>query len=127
MILPDGNLLIAFTWDGHIHYPIAAKFFRHYGRIVTCPLTELNLLRVWMQKGATAAEADNALKDFVTNFRSRMIPCDLSAVHIAGLGTGHRQTTDSYLAMLAQSHGLKIATMDQPFAERFPAIVEWIH
>ncbi len=126
MILPDGNLLIAFTWEGHGQSSVADKFFRSYEKVVTCPLTELNLVRVWMQLGASGAEADKALQDFVSKFRSRLIPCDISATEISNLSQGHRQTTDAYLAMLAKNHRIKIATLDEPFAKRFPSFVEFV-
>ncbi len=126
MILPDANLLVAFTWQNHQHKKAAEKFFQKYPRVATCPITELALVRVWMQKGASGADADKALNDFVSKYRSRLIPDDLSATAIAGLNQGHRETTDSYLAMLAQRHGIKLATLEEALAKRFPAIAEWV-
>jgi predicted nucleic acid-binding protein len=84
----------------------AETFFKKFPKVATCPLTELALVRVWMQKGASGADADAALKDFIANYRSRLIPDDLSATVIGGLNQGHRQTTDSYLVMLAKHHGI---------------------
>ena len=95
MILPDANLLVAFTWENHQHKAAAENFFRKYPKVATCPLTELALVRVWMQKGASGADADEALRDFVSKYRSRLIPDNLSATSISGLNQGHRQTTDS--------------------------------
>ena len=124
MILPDANLLVAFTWANHQDKAAAENFFRKYPKVATCPLTELALVRVWMQKGASGADADTALKHFISKYRSRLIPDDLSATAIAGLSQGHRQTTDSYLAMLARHHGIKLATLEEPLAKRFPGISE---
>ena len=126
MILPDANLLVAFTWANHQHKTAAEKFFKKYPRVATGPLTELALVRVWMQKGASGADADKALADFVSKYRSRLIPDDLSATAITGLNQGHRETTDSYLAMLARHHGIKLATLEEALAKRFPAISEWV-
>jgi len=70
--------------------------------------------------------ADRALKDFVSQYRSRLIPDDLSATVIAGLNQGHRQTTDSYLATLAKHHGIKFATLEEALARRFPEVSEWV-
>ena len=95
MILPDANLLVAFTWENHQHKSAAESFFQKYPKVATCPLTELALVRVWMQKGASGADADEALRDFVSKYRSRLIPDNLSATSISGLNQGHRQTTDS--------------------------------
>jgi uncharacterized protein len=126
VILPDANLLVAFTWENHQHKAEAEGFFRKYPKVATCPLTELALVRVWMQKGASGADADEALKDFVSKYRSRLIPDNLSATSISGLNQGHRQTTDSYLAMLAKHHGIKLATLEEAFANRFPETSEWV-
>jgi len=126
MILPDANLLVAFTWEKHEHKTVAEDFFHRYSKVATCPLTELALVRIWMQKGASGTDADIALKDFVSKYRSRLIPDDLSATAIAGLNQGHRQTTDSYLAMLAKHYGIKLATLEEALAKRFPGISEWV-
>ena len=126
MILPDANVLVAFTWANHQDKVAAENFFRKYIKVATCPLTELALVRVWMQKGASGADADKALQDFVSKYRSRLIPDDISATAIAGLSEGHRQTTDSYLAALAKHHGIKFATLEKALANRFPAVSEWV-
>jgi predicted nucleic acid-binding protein len=55
-----------------------------------------------------------------------MMPDDLSATAIAGLNQGHRQTTDSYLAMLAQHNGIRLATLEEALAKRFPGATEWV-
>jgi len=126
MIMPDAYLLVAFTWENHQHKAAAGNFFQKYRKVATCPLTELALVRIWMQNGASGADADKALKDFVSKYRSRLIPDDLSATAIAGLNQGHRQTTDSYLAMLARHHGIKFATLEEALAKRFPGVSEWV-
>lgn len=126
MILPDGNILVAFNWTTHIHHLRATEFFERNGKVATCPITELNLIRVLMQFGLPARDADKTLQNFVAQFRSHLIPCDISAMKISGLCDGHRQTTDVYLAMLAKKQRLKIATLDEPFAKRFPSIVELV-
>lgn len=79
-----------------------------------------------MQKGASGANADAGLKDLVLQYRSRLISADLSATVIAGLNQGHRETTDSYLAKLAEHHGIKFATLEEALAKRFPGIAEWV-
>jgi predicted nucleic acid-binding protein len=125
-MMPDGNLLIAFKWINHEHHALDKAFFERHPKVVTCPITGLNLARVLMQKGHTPAEADKSLADFVARHRSMLIPTDISATAIAGFNVGHRTTTDSYLVMLAKKHGLKIATLDEGFANRFPRIVEFV-
>ena len=126
MILPDGNLLVAFRWANHPNKAKADAFFAKNPKVVTCPITELTLVRVLMQLGLSANDADKVLKAFVEKSRSRLIPDDISATQIAGLNSGHRQTTDSYLAKLAERHSIKVATLDAPFANRFPEIVRLV-
>jgi predicted nucleic acid-binding protein len=92
VILPDANLLVAFTWENHQDSAAAARFFQKYPKVATCPLTELALVRVWMQKGASGADADEALTEFISKYRSRLIPDDLSATAIAGLGSNLRHS-----------------------------------
>jgi predicted nucleic acid-binding protein len=67
VILPDANVLVAFTWANHQDKVAAENFFRKYIKVATCPLTELALVRVWMQKGASGADADKALQDLFPN------------------------------------------------------------
>ena len=81
-MMPDGNLLIAFKWLNHEQHALAKSFFERHPKVVTCPITELNLVRVLMQKGHTAAEADKSLADFVGKHRARLIPADISATEI---------------------------------------------
>jgi toxin-antitoxin system PIN domain toxin len=125
-MMPDGNLLIAFKWIAHEHHGIAKAFFKRHAKVVTCPITELNLVRVLTQMGHTPSEADRSLADFVAKHRHRLLAADLSATVIAGLSPGHRTTTDCYLAMLAQTHNVKIATLDRAFANRFAGVVEFV-
>jgi hypothetical protein len=77
-------------------------------------------------KAGEWADADKALKDFVSKYRSRLIPDDLSATTLAGLNQGHRQTTDSYFAVLAKHHGIKLARFEEALAKRFPEVSEWV-
>jgi predicted nucleic acid-binding protein len=125
-MMPDGNLLIAFKWLEHESHECARAFFAKYPRVTTCPIIELNLLRVLMQKGHKPAEADRVLADFVGKHRAKLIPADISATEISGFNVGHRTTTDSYLAMLARKHRLTLATLDQPLANRFPDLVRYV-
>jgi predicted nucleic acid-binding protein len=108
------------------HARPATRFFRATPKVVTCPITELNLVRVLMQKGHTPSEASRTLADFVSKHRSKLIPADISATAISDFDVGHRTTTDSYLAMLARKHGVKIATLDEPFSKRFPGLVQFV-
>ena len=126
MILPDGNLLIARVWSAHVFHDVAQRFFQTSGRIATCPITELNLVRVLMQLGTSKSDAFRLLEDTVRLHRGTLVPADLGVLEIKDDVAGHRNTTDAYLAHLAKKHGLTVATMDKAFAHRFPKLVNMV-
>ena len=126
MILPDGNILIAFKHLNHADHAKAKAFFSKHPKVATCPITELNLVRGLMQLGYTGKEADALLADLIAKHRARLVSADISAEKIKGLCQGHRETTDAYLAELARAHDLTVGTVDKPFAKKFPDIVEVI-
>ena len=126
MILPDGNVLIAFKHLDHADHPKAKTFFSKHPKIVTCPITELNLVRGLMQLNYTGKEADELLADFISKHRARLVAANISAKKIKGHCQGHRETTDAYLAELAKAHALAVVTLDKSFAKKFPGTVELI-
>src|SRR5687768_6668018 len=119
-LLADGNLLIAYTIVSHENHDRAVRFFAKHPKVSTCAITEMNLQRVLMQCGHTGNEADEILASFISKHRSNLVSCDMSASETAGLNQGHKQTTDTYLAILAKKHGLGVATLDAGFVARFP-------
>lgn len=124
MKMPDVNVLVAATVENHVHHRQAVAWVKKNRRFATCPITELGVLRVLMQLGATADDAHLALSDLVSRHRESLVPADISATRIAGLAHGHRQTTDAYLVQLASEHGLKLATLDSSLAKRFRRATE---
>ena len=126
MILPDGNILIAFKHLNHADHAKAKAFFFKNPKVATCPITELNLVRGLMQLGYTGKEADALLTDLIAKHRAQLVPADISVENIKGLCHGHRETTDAYLAELAQAHGLSVGTLDKSFAKKFPDVVQLI-
>jgi predicted nucleic acid-binding protein len=126
MMLPDGNLLIAFKHAGHTDHAKSVTFFTANQQVATCPITELNLVRVLMQLNYTGQQADTLLQDFISKHRARLIAADLSATVIQGLCKGHRGTTDAYLAQLAKTNGLTLATLDEQLATRFPQVAQLV-
>lgn len=127
MKLADANLLIAYKWADHPQHAKARNFFASNPQVVTCPLTELAMLRILMHLAKlSGADADKALADFVSKHRGQFIADDISGTEMAGLNQGHRHVTDTYLVKLAQKHGIKIATLDHPFSQRFPKLIEFV-
>jgi toxin-antitoxin system PIN domain toxin len=124
--LPDVNLLVAASYQDHEHHAAAAAWLKRNPGFATCPVTELGLVRVLMQLGASPEDAFNRLAEFIGDNRRQLVPADVSASAIAGRVTGHRQTTDEYLAALAAEHRLTLATFDQTLAKRHKADVELV-
>ena len=79
--------------------------------LAVCPLTELGFLRVACALGSTMDGARAVLAEFLMNESPMFIPCDRRALDSAGI-TSARKTTDIYLADLASSRGLRLATLD---------------
>ena len=119
------NLLVAAAWPAHVHHPAADAWITANPRFATCGLTELGLVRVLMVHGAEPSAAFRRLAAFVAENRARLIPADLGGVAAHGV-TGHRQTTDFYLARLAAAHRLTLATFDRALAGRFPEHCELV-
>lgn len=113
MKLPDVNLLVAMSLASHAHHTAALAWRKQHPQFVTCPITELGLVRVLMQLGADSADAFRALEEVIRRNRSQLLPCDLSASVIAAKVQGHRQTTDAYLLALARHHRATLCTLDQ--------------
>lgn len=124
MKLPDVNLLVAAVWQPHEHHLAARAWLADNRRFATCPITELGLVRVLLQLGARPADAFARLAEIARLHRARLLPADLSAEVIAGGIAGHRQTTDAYLAHLAEHRRVTLATLDAGLARRFPAACE---
>src|SRR5690242_11134272 len=126
MMLPDGNLLIAFKHSEHVDHQKAVNFFAQHPQVATCPITELNLVRVLMQLNYSGGLADALLKNFIDKHRARLIPADISATATKGVCEGHRVTTAAYLAKLAKTHELTPATMDGPMAQKFSDVAQLV-
>ena len=123
MKFPDVNLLVAMAWQPHPHHASALRWLRDNPRFATCPITELGLVRVLLIQGAEVRDAFRRLDELVEDNRAKLVPADLDGEAAEGV-TGHRQTTDFYLARLAAAHRLKLATFDQALAARFPVHCE---
>jgi toxin-antitoxin system PIN domain toxin len=124
--LPDVNVLVAATVVAHVHHGRATAWIDRCPRFATCPITELGLLRVLMQLGASPSDAHSALESTVRRHRARLVPANVSATRLRGLVEGHRHTTDAYLAELARAHGLTLVTLDAVLVRRFPRVTELI-
>lgn len=117
--LLDVNALIALIWPSHVHHT-SATAWRAGKRIVLCPITELGFVRVSTSAtafNATMADARQALADFIRDETPEFIPADGRALD-GDVPTTSGKTTDFYLANLAATHGLKLATFDAGIKHR---------
>jgi uncharacterized protein len=111
--LLDVNTLIALLWGAHEHYARAWKWLDAERKVAVCPITEIGFLRISTRPafGATVEQARKMLRDWKTENEPEFIPCDLEALRSSAPGSGTK-TTDFYLAALADSHGMKLATLE---------------
>ena len=123
MKLPDVNVLVNLHNPDSGQHLAALRWLKANPRFATCPLTELGLIRVLMQRGLPSGEAAEVLAHIAGTHRAKLVPADLGGEAAEGV-TGHRQTTDFYLARLAAAHRLTLATFDQALAARFPVHCE---
>ena len=118
--LLDVNLVIAGIVTTHPQHAVAAAWLPNK-EVILCPMSELGFLRIATNPrlmGFTMTDARRLLQNFATFYKAARIPADMNALdsHPATFA----QVTDHYLADLAASHGLKLATLDQDL--KHPAV-----
>ena len=118
--LLDVNVLIAAIWSTHANHAKADAWVS--GKEMTiCPISELGFLRISTHpKGLNSdmAGARALLQDFVSKHTVEFVPADLPALKAKAAKSS--EVTDLYLAELASSKGMKLATLDA--AIRHPAV-----
>jgi toxin-antitoxin system PIN domain toxin len=114
IFLADANVLIALVVRDHVHHAAAIRWFRREKPTLhLCPIVEGALLRMLIQQGHRAADGAALLAGLYRGGRHSFVAdsvsyaqTDLSSI------VGHRQVTDTYLAALARSLGVRLATFD---------------
>jgi predicted nucleic acid-binding protein len=117
--LLDTNLLIQAIWSNHSRHTVTTDWLRGKS-LAVCPLTELGFIRV--STGVLKApmpQTRGLLAAFLKERKISRIPDDLPALDSQPKTSA--AVTDSYLADLAQKHGLKLATSDEGI--QHPAVV----
>jgi uncharacterized protein len=111
--LLDVNFLLACAWRTHQRHVAANAWLGKQQTFATCPISQLEFLRVSMSPAFRAGLSDAlvALDGVLTRRGFTFIPDDLPAVNIAPV-TSYADTTDAYLVALAKAHGLRLATLD---------------
>jgi hypothetical protein len=110
--LLDVNFLIAAILDSHTQHEIADKWLAGKS-LATCPLSETGFLRIVTHPkiyGVPMPVAREALSDFISNHAPIFLPDDLNALKSSAQSS--EQVTDFYLAELACTHQMKLATFD---------------
>jgi toxin-antitoxin system PIN domain toxin len=111
--LLDVNVLLAAIWSNHPHHQAAFSWLAGKS-IVLCPLAELGFLRISTNKKVLNVPMDKArelLEKFSIERHAERINDDLPA--LMSRPKSSEQVTDLYLADLAATHGLKLATFDE--------------
>lgn len=119
-MLLDVNVLMALTWDQHVHHRIAHKRFSQLETWATCATTEAGLLRLLLTEAVvgrkvTGAEALGQLRSIhqVPGWRQLDDSASLAASLIdSRVLMGRNQVTDLHLVNLAATHGTRLATFD---------------
>jgi uncharacterized protein len=123
--LLDANVLIALSDASHLAHGIAEDWFNgSESRIATCPITQGALLRYYFRvmPKPNLTQAQLVLGRFTSHSRHIFIHDDISYLELPPKGVvGYRNLTDAYLVALARHHNALVATLDEPFANTFPA------
>lgn len=110
--LLDVNALLAAILSVHAKHAVADRWVR--GKtLVLCPLAELGFIRISTNPKAynvSMSLARRSLEAFAAAYRTQFIPDDLPALRSSA--SKSEQVTDHYLADLAASKGILLATLD---------------
>ncbi|HEY5914846.1 MAG TPA: PIN domain-containing protein [Verrucomicrobiae bacterium] len=112
--LLDVSSLLALLSEAHTQHK-RVDVWQEKQRLAVCPISELGFVRLSTNPsvgGATMADARRTLKDWLEKRKPEFIPCD-AALLDTDPAPGSAQTTDFYLAGLAEKHGMQLATLDQ--------------
>ncbi len=108
--LLDVNVLLAAIWQQHPDFTKADAWLA--GRqVATCALSELGFLRVSTHQKALKADMNASrqlLHAFLEKHKAQFVPADLPALKSSARKS--EELTDLYLAELASSKGMKLAT-----------------
>ena len=111
--LLDVNLLLACAWSGHAEHFRANRWLNSVAEFATAPVTQMGFLRVSLSAayGASFGDAQTALRAILQLKSHRFLTDAVPADSLPALSSG-KDVTDAHLVRLADSHGLKLATLD---------------
>ena len=110
--LLDVSALLALLWETHDFNERVTRWQENQS-LAVCPITELGFLRISTQPsfGLSPAEARRVLNEWKRVRKPIFVACDLTPLD-GDEPPGSGQTTDFYLAALAEKHGMAWATLD---------------
>ena len=120
-MLLDVDVLLALAWPNHQHHASARQWFldRQSQEWCTCAITQLGFIRIsshpaYSEHARSPAEAAALLQACTGRPGHRFLGADLAPTGLEwDKVQGPRQTTDVYLARLAQHHGMRLLTFDR--------------
>jgi toxin-antitoxin system PIN domain toxin len=111
--LLDVNAVIAAIWKNHPDHATIDAWLAGK-EIATCPISQLGFLRISTNPKALHADMTTArqlLEAFLQKYRASFVADDLLPLNSSPKKS--EQVTDHYLAELAASKGMKLATLDE--------------
>jgi uncharacterized protein len=116
--LLDVNALIAAIWKNHPDHETMDTWLAGK-ELATCPISQLGFLRISTNPKALHADMATArqlLAAFLGKYRLSFVADDL--LPLKSPAQKSEQVTDHYLADLAASKGMKLATLDEGIAHK---------
>lgn len=134
-MLLDVNVLLALSWDQHIHHEIAHDRFSAVESWSTCPSTEAGLLRLLLTERVVGRKVSGA-EALAQLEAMRRVPgwsflADSDSLAAPSIDTrvlmGRRQVTDLQLVNLAAVNDTMLATFDAALRDSLmPADQRWV-
>jgi uncharacterized protein len=116
--LIDVDALLAAAWETHANHARVDRWLEGK-ELATCPVTEIGFLRISTHPKALNSDMASArllLKEFLAKNKVEFVPADIGALQANA--TKSSSVTDVYLAELAASKGMKLATLDSAISHR---------
>lgn len=117
--LLDVNFLLACAWSRHAAHAHANRWLNSATGFATAPVTQMGFLRVSLSPayGASFGDAQTVLRAILQLKAHRFLTDAVAADSLPTLPNG-KDVTDAHLVRLAASHGLKLATLDNPLCKK---------
>jgi predicted nucleic acid-binding protein len=114
-LLLDASVLIALFDAGHVHHDRCSAWLAAFsGKVATCAITELAILRWALRVQPVSGRAVGLAFLKTLGTRAMFLNEGPQPALIGWDGIiGHNQVTDAYLVALAHAHRMKLITLDR--------------